>query len=1131
MFTPKRQWPGPSSTPRSELRGTLTPTGKDKMVAFIEGPPPPPPTGLLSENGTEARVENMEDWRRFREVGLLDEAELQRRDREALEERIKRLERELFDYQYNMGLLLIEKKEWTLKHDELQESLQETEELLKREKAAHLIAIAQVEEREANLRKALDVERQCVTELERSLRELYAEHEKIKKTSETKLADASNLVAGVQDRSVEVQQKLLAADAKLAEATRKSLEMERKLQEVETRESVLKRERMSLNSERDAHEAMFLKHKEDMREWERKLQEGEERLCQSRRDINEREEKVNELNKMFKEKEKELEEEKKKFELEDLALKKKEDEVNKKLADLIVKEEKAESIRTNLEMKEKELNALTEKLSAREREGKVKLDNLDKKESELNHTEEKLKKQEQALEKKLDRVKEKEKDIELKLKCLKEKEKALKLEEKNLEFLRRESVSDKGSLQTLRDEIEKMKAEISQKELQIHDETEKFKITAEERKEHDRLILDLKQEIERYKLQKDLLSKETDDLKQDRKKFEEAWEALDEKRAALTRDLQQLEQEKKMIEELNYSAEKQLKEDKKATEDYIKREMEALRLEKESFAATMKYEQLVLSEKAQHEHNQLLNDFETRSSDLEADMLNKQEEMERTLQERERALEEKMEKEYSNISHLKDVAQKEMDDVRSERNRLEKEKQNTALNKRQLEEQQLEMHKDIDELGVLSQKLKLQRQQLIKERSRFISFIDTLKNCQNCGDMIRDYMLSDLHITGLGDKESSPLQALGEELLEKVASYEVNTKKMPGGNDPKSSGSEGRISWLLRKCTPRIFSPTKKVQDASSQNLDQALSDTLFNVAENVEGPSMPAGTAAQADTPEGDGGVHEVPEEPQLSELTNLRRQSSRKPQDDINRKRSVRAVVEDAEAFLRRTAGDLKPSEEQNKDAHASANEESRRDSNLAGKAATAIPRKRTRAQSSKLTGSEDGYDSEGRSESVTAGGRRKRRQTGTPAVQNAGNSRYNLRRKAKAKGVAASTDTERKADKEAGDASVLRENEITSAPPEEVTSHNGNPGEQTQTVSIDRAVRFQASATNLDESASADAGKSTQNVDLSEEVNGTPEYNDADEHDSTLHGDEEDDANEDDENPSEASMTRKIWTFFTS
>ncbi|KAK4430165.1 protein CROWDED NUCLEI 2 [Sesamum alatum] len=1178
MFTPKRQWPGPSMTPNSEVRGTPNPTGKNKMVAFVDGPPPPPPTGLLSDNGNTVDVENMEDWRRFREVGLLDEAALERRDREALKERVERLERELFDYQYNMGLLLIEKKEWTSKHEELQESLLEAQEVLKREKTAHLIAVAQVEERETNLRKALDVERQCVTELERSLREIRSEHEKIKITSQTKLADANDLVAGVQDRSLDVQQKLVAAEAKLAEASRKSLELERKLQEVETRESVLKRERMSFNSERDAHEATFLKHKEDMQEWERRLQEGEERLCQSRRHINEREEKANEFNRMFKEKERELAEERKKLELESLIVKKKEEEVNKRLADLIVKEEKAETLTSNLEMKEKELMALTEKLSSRERveiqsildghrysleikkqefelemeekrklfeeETKVKLDNLDEKESEINHMEEKLKKQEQALEKKSDRVKEKEKEIELKLKGLKEKEKALKLEQKNLDLLRREVVSDRESLQNLKEELEKMKAEISQKELQTNDATEKLRITEEERKEHNHLIQELKQEIERYKHLTDSLSKRSDDLKQDRKKFEEEWEALDEKRAGLTKDLELLEQEKKKIDKLKSSGEKQLKEDKIATEGYIKRELEALRLEKESFEARMKHEQSMLSEKARDEHNKLLHDFETRRMDLEADMLNKQEEIEKTLQERERALEEKIEKEHSHIGHLKEVVQREMADMRSERNRLEKDKQNIALNKRQLEEQQLEMHKDINELGALSQKLKLQRQQLIKERSRFVSFVETLKSCQNCGDMARDYLLSDLHITELDD--TSPLQALGEELFGKVASYEANAKKTPGENEPKSLESGGRISWLLKKCTPRIFnlSPTKKVQDVPSQNLDQALSDTLVDTAENVGGPSMPVGTDARAGTPEEDRGVQEVPEDSQQSELTNRRRKSTRKPSRGVHRTRSVNAVVEDAEAFLRRKSGDVNPTEEQNKEAPASVDEESRGDSILDGKTASMIPRKRTRAQSSKMTGGEETDDSEGGSVSVTAGGRRKRHQTGAPAVQNAGKPRYNLRRhKTKGKDIAASTDSVRKMDKEVGNAIVSPDNEITSAPPEEVTSQNGNTVElvqvtshksvKTHIVSTDRVVRFQTSKANIDENA--DAAKSTEEyVDLSEEVNGTPEYND-DEHDSTLQIVEEDGDNEDeddgDENPGEASITKKLWTFFTS
>lgn len=44
-------------------------------MAYIDGLPDPPRpiTGLMSKDRDMIGVENMEDWRRFREEGLLDE--------------------------------------------------------------------------------------------------------------------------------------------------------------------------------------------------------------------------------------------------------------------------------------------------------------------------------------------------------------------------------------------------------------------------------------------------------------------------------------------------------------------------------------------------------------------------------------------------------------------------------------------------------------------------------------------------------------------------------------------------------------------------------------------------------------------------------------------------------------------------------------------------------------------------------------------------------------------------------------------------------------------------------------------------------------------------------------------------
>ncbi|XP_075099156.1 nuclear matrix constituent protein 1-like [Nicotiana tabacum] len=1187
MFTQERKvWAAvPVTPPRN---------GKGKAVAFADDHVPLP-VGLLSENAQRnlGDRENIDDWRRFKEVGLLDEVAMEGRDRQALLLKIAKLEKELFDYQYNMGLLLIEKNEWTSKYDELREELAELHESLKREQSAHLISIAEVEKREENLRNALASKKQCMVDLEKALRQTQAEHGQIKLASETELADARALVVGYHDKSLEEQGKLHTADAKLAEANRMNSELERKLRELEIRESVLRREHASLTAEQEVHEARFSKHKEDLGEWERKLQEKEEKLYEGRRKLIEREEKVNNLDVAHKQKEKRLEEEQKRIDSSNIALKKRDDAISKKVADMTRKEQNIESYRAELEMKEKELNFLAEKLNSRERgeiqklldehraafdaeqqelklnlnrrhlfdkEVRAKFDGLKERELELNHLEGKLRKREQFLENELEKFKEREKDIEWKLKEVKEKEKFLKAEEKRLEVVKKETLSDKQSELNLKGELYQMKAEISQKEINISEATEKLKVSEAERAEHLQLQMELKREIQRYKHQQDLILKKGEDLKEDRMKFEKQWEALDEKRAVVTKELLHLQEEKTMLDDLRDTEDEQLRKNKLATEDYVRREREALKLEKESFAATMKYEQLLLSEKAENEHNILLRDFEARRRDLETDLQNKQEEMHKKIELKEKSLLDQREK-ATEISSLKEVTQKEMDEVRAERIRLENEKQEMSLKKKQLENHQFELRKDIDALGVLNKKLKEQRRQFVKEKNHFLAYVEKIKDCENCGKIAREYATCNFPLGEIGDNEESPLSLRGDKLGEKVASFGENFERSPAEVEQKDSDS--RISWF-HKCTTKIFSlsPNRKnlVMDSSLKPCEPCkIFGTDIREQDIAEGPSvkhLPPDNSVrgvrhttvdyQSDM---DSRIQEVPEESEQSELTSGQCKPRKRSGKGICRTRTVKAVIEEAAAFLGNNA-ELLPNDEHPEDIS-----ESRGDSAIAGKAAaTTVPRKRTRGQTSQTTATGiDANDSEGHSESVATGGRRKRHQPSTSAVQNHGERRYNLRRH---KTIETKTGDQSAGGEKSIDVEMSYEDrplqaagkdESASFQAVEIGNENGSQtslvhvtsyrSTKNQNVAVDRVVRFKALQDDID--VNGDAAKFVEKRDLKEEVDYTPEHCGEDEHNEHIleddeydeNNNDEDDGSNESEHPGEASISRKVWQFFTS
>ena len=62
-----------------------------------------------------------------------------------------------------MGLLILEKKEWTSKYEQVKASADLAEITYKHDQAAHAKALAEARKQEESLKRALAIEKECVT--------------------------------------------------------------------------------------------------------------------------------------------------------------------------------------------------------------------------------------------------------------------------------------------------------------------------------------------------------------------------------------------------------------------------------------------------------------------------------------------------------------------------------------------------------------------------------------------------------------------------------------------------------------------------------------------------------------------------------------------------------------------------------------------------------------------------------------------------------------------------------------------------------------------------------------------------------------------------------------------------------
>ncbi|CAL5436347.1 unnamed protein product [Camellia sinensis] len=149
-----------------------------------------------------------------------------------------------------MGLLIMERKEWVSKYEQIKSSAESAEFLYKRDQASHSSALAEAKKREENLKKAFGIEKECVRNIEKALHEMRAEYAETKVAAESKLAEAQSMVEDAQKKYTEAEVKLHAAESLEAEANRYHRIAERKLHEVEAHEDDLRRRIMSFKSEK-----------------------------------------------------------------------------------------------------------------------------------------------------------------------------------------------------------------------------------------------------------------------------------------------------------------------------------------------------------------------------------------------------------------------------------------------------------------------------------------------------------------------------------------------------------------------------------------------------------------------------------------------------------------------------------------------------------------------------------------------------------------------------------------------------------------------------------------------------------------------------------------------------------------
>ncbi|KAJ4966526.1 hypothetical protein NE237_018375 [Protea cynaroides] len=794
--------------------------------------------------------------KRLREAGFNDES-IKRRDKAALIAYIAKLEAEIFDHQYHMGLLILERKEWASKYEQVKASADEAEINYKREQAARSTALTEARRREESLKKALGVEKECMANIEKTLHEMRAESAEMKIAAESKMTEAESMVEDTQKKYTDVETKLHVAESLQAEASRYHRAAERKLQEIEAREDELRRRLISFNSDCDAKEKEISLERALLCERQRVLQEGQDQLLDGQALLNQREEYIFERSQELSRREKEMEALKENIENKYRSLNEEKFNLDLKMTALLKREEASIERETLLTKKEKELLILQEKLASKEYDEIQRLTikneiSLRKRKSDFEaELEVKRKQMEDKIEtkrrgyelrvvdlkQKEELIQEKEHDLEVQLRALVEREqevtegsKVLEKKEKELIEAKKEAELEKIRLEKEREEINKMRLDLQNsidslenRKKKVEQSQEKLEAKNSEREELLVLEMTLKEEIDAFRAQKLQLMTQADELKAEKAKFETEWELIEEKRIELQKEAECVAKEREMISKLLKEEHDSLKLEKDAFQDQLKNDVASLSCEREAFISKMEREHSEWFSKIQQERADFVLDIEIQKKELESCIDKRREEIENYLREMEEAFEQEKSRELRNISSLKEIVTKEWEAVALEMKRLDNERKEINLDRKRREKEWAEISNAIEELQTQRGKLKKQRELLHVDREAIQIQIQHLEKLEDLKigpeNVVSNSEQGDPKCSGRrfpAKKCSYPpstLQVadqkphLSKEAICEASELELFSKH---GSHNNSSSSSSPLSWL-KQCAELIFkhSPEK----------------------------------------------------------------------------------------------------------------------------------------------------------------------------------------------------------------------------------------------------------------------------------------------------------------------------------